>query len=172
MLKILGSICILVGSTGIGTACSRDLTRHIEELENLQRLFLFLQGEIRYMHCPLPEAFYHLEQKCDGVYREFFWQTAQELEQGQGATAEEIWKRNLHRFLSGQHLAAGDLQELEKLGTMLGYLDVESQLGALAYYQEQLKAAISDARKKAEKRRSLYSYLGVLGGLLLVVLML
>ena len=60
--------------------------------------------------------------------------------------------------------------ELEKLGSMLGCLDVEMQVSTLDYYLDQLKQSAEQAEQSAESRRKLYRYLGILSGAALAVL--
>lgn len=170
MLKMLGIFCILSGSTGFGLACARELEQRIAELLQLQQMMLLLRGEIRYMHQPLPEVFLHLSGNASAPFREFFLRTAQDLQRRNGQTAEEIWRRNLKKYFSGLHISRQEQKELEKLGSMLGYLDVEMQINVLDYYLEQLKISVKQAREASGKRRKLYQYMGVLGGAALVIL--
>lgn len=170
MLKLLGIICILSGSTGLGLSFARELDLRIQELSQIQQLMLLLRGEIRYMHQPLPEAFLHLSGNAPAPFREFFSHMAEDLQQRNGQTAEEIWKRNLKQYFWGLHLNRQEMKDLEKLGGMLGYLDVEMQVNALDYYLEQLRLSVCHAQEAAKSRRKLYQYMGVLGGAALVIL--
>lgn len=170
MLKLMGIFCILSGSTGLGLAFARELELRITELLQIQQMMLLLRGEIRYMHQPLPEAFLHLSGNAPAPFREFFLKTARDLQRRNGQTAEEIWRRNLKNCFSGLKISRQEKKELEKLGSMLGYLDVEMQVNALDYYLEQLKLSVGQAREAAESRRRLYQYMGVLGGAALVIL--
>lgn len=170
MLKLLGIFCILSGSTGLGLAFARELELRITELLQIQQMMMLLRGEIRYMHQPLPEAFLHLSGNAPAPFREFFLHTARDLQQRNGQTAEEIWRRNLRNYFSGLHISRQEKKELEKLGSMLGYLDVEMQMNALDYYLEQLKLSVGQAREASGSRRRLYQYMGVLGGAALVIL--
>lgn len=170
MLKMLGMFCILSGSTGFGLVCARELELRILELLQLQQMMLLLRGEIRYMHQPLPEAFSHLSGTASAPFGEFFRHTAQDLRQRNGQSAEEIWKKNLKTYFSGLHIGRQEQKDLEKLGGMLGCLDVEMQVNVLDYYLEQLKLSVGQARESAEKRRKLYQYMGVLGGAALVIM--
>lgn len=170
MLKLLGIICILSGSTGLGISFARELDLRIQELAQIQQLMLLLRGEIRYMHQPLPEAFLHLAENAQVPFRDFFLHTAEDIQQRNGQTAEEIWKRNLDQYFSGLHISRPEMKDLEKLGSMLGYLDVEMQVNALDYYLEQLKLSVCHAQEAAKSRRRLYQYMGVLGGVALVIL--
>ena len=92
MLKALGILCILAGSTGIGFLYAQELELRMAELQQIQQLLLLLRGEIRYMHQPLPEAFWHLS----GSFCRFF------DKDGKGATGAERADRG------------GDLEEKSK----------------------------------------------------------
>lgn len=170
MLKILGIICILSGSTGLGLICAGELELRIAELLQLRQTMILLRSEIRYMHQPLPEAFLHISGNAPSPFRDFFLHTAQDLHRRNGQTAEEIWTRNLKRYFSGLHISEQEQKDLEKLGSMLGYLDVEMQMNALDYYLEQLELAGQQAQEASRSRRRLYQYMGVLGGAALAIL--
>lgn len=100
MLKAVGILCILAGSTGLGMSMARELELRIEELLQLQKLMLRLRGEIRYMHRTLPEAFFNLAGSASPPFSDFFRQTSLELQDRSGQTAEEIWTRNLQDKVS------------------------------------------------------------------------
>ena len=61
-------------------------------------------------------------------------------------------------------------KDLEKLGSMLGYLDVDMQLNALDYYLEQLKESSLRATEVSKTQKKLYQSMGILGGAALAVL--
>lgn len=169
MLKFVGMMLVLGGSTGIGISMAKELDQRIEELRILQQLILALRGEIRYRHLPLSEAFLSLAEHAPAPFDGFFDHVAKELECRKGNTAEEIWKRNLKKHLSVLHLNRQELAALGQLGNMLGYLDVEMQVNMLDYYLEQLKISAAQAVEAAKSRRKLYQYMGVLGGAALVI---
>ena len=171
MLKLLGIGCILAGSTGIGIAMARELDLRVEELVTLQQLMIFIRGEIRYMHQPLTETFAHAARTAPAPFSEFFLHTAGELEQRLGSTAGEIWRRNQKAYLSGLHIGSREAGEFERLGDLLGYLDVEMQVDTLDHYLEQLKLSAARAEETAKGKRKLYRYLGALFGAALAILM-
>lgn len=122
------------------------------------------------MYRPLPEAFARLSARAPEPFGTFLSHVAEDLGLRLGKTAEEIWQKNLREDLSGLHLGQQELAELAQLGGMLGYLDVEMQVGTLDHYLEQLKRSSGEARERAKSRRRLYQYMGVLGGAALVIL--
>lgn len=169
MLKGVGILLILSGSTGLGLTMAGELEKRIQELRILQQLMMVLRGEIRYMHQPLPEAFLRLGGSSPEPFGRFFLQTARDLQQRNGQTARQIWADNLGKCLSGLHISRQEGQELLELGNMLGYLDVEMQLNALDYYLERLSGSVERAVETSRGRRRLYQYLGVLSGIMLVI---
>lgn len=170
MIRLAGIACILAGSTGLGIVFARELDQRIQELEALRQLMLRLRGEIWYMHCPLPEAFLHLSENAPSPFAEFFRGVSEGLLRRDGESAEEIWCRNQKECLGNLHLGRQEQQELKSLGSLLGYLDVETQINGLDYYLEQLKLSEQYAREAASDRRRLYQYMGILGGIGIVIL--
>lgn len=170
MIRLLGMLCILAGGAGTGISLAKELEMRIRELTEIQKLMLLLKGEIRYIHRPLPEVFRHLSDRASAPFRDFFSCTAEELQERRGRTAEEIWEKNLCQYLNGLHISRQERMDFEKLGSMLGQLDVEMQMNTLDYYLEQLKQSVSEASKQAKGQGRIYRYLGVLGGAALVIL--
>lgn len=169
MLKAVGILCILAGSTGLGMSMARELELRIEELLQLQKLMLRLRGDPVYAP-DSPGGFFNLAGSASPPFSDFFRQTSLELQDRSGQTAEEIWTRNLQKHFSGLHITRQELTELEKLGSMLGCLDVEMQVSTLDYYLDQLRQSAEQAEQSAESRRKLYRYLGILSGAALAVL--
>lgn len=169
-MKLIGIVCIIAGSTGVGMSCAQDLELRIAELAQIRQLVLLLKGELRYMHQPLPEAFLHLSEKAAYPFREFFIKVAEDMTARKGKTAENIWNQYLQECASGLHITRQEIKELEKLGSILGYLDVEMQINALDYYLEQLELSSLQAQEAYRSRRRLYQYMGILGGVALSIL--
>ena len=170
MLKAVGILCILSGSTGLGMAFARELEMRVSELRQLWQMMLLLQGEIRYMRRPLPDAFLHLSQNAPEPLRAFFLHAARELGQRSGQSAEEIWQRNMKRHLAGLHISRQERKDMERLGSMLGCLDVQMQVNLLDYYLEQLKHSMHQAQEALKNRRRIYQCMGALGGAALAVM--
>ena len=56
MLREAGACLILSASSLLGVQKSRQFTKRIEQLQELQRIVLLIQGEILYKNAALPEA--------------------------------------------------------------------------------------------------------------------
>ena len=152
MLKIMGWSLILVGGLGFGDAAARELGKRVAQLEELQRLLLILQGEIRCVRLTLPAVCELLAKDAKAPFQQFFWKVSEDLGKRTGQTAGEIWSRNL-----------------KEIGQLLGRMDMPMQLSAIQFYQEKIMLSLAEAKAAADSRQKLYRYLGALGGAALVL---
>ena len=152
MLKIMGWCLILAGGLGFGDAAARELRKRVAQLEELQRLLLILQGEIRCVRLTLPAVCELLAKDAKAPFQQFFWKVSEDLGKRTGQTAGEIWSRNLKEF-----------------GQLLGRMDMPMQLSAIQFYQEKIMLSLAEAKAAADSRQKLYRYLGALGGAALVL---
>ena len=149
----------------------RKLQRRFE-LRVIKQMMYMLQGEIRYAHLPLPEAFTHVSVRLPAPFGLFLSGIADELKKADGRTLSEIWKAEEQKYIKKLHLTRTDLEQLETLGEVLGYLDTEMQLAAIRLYLEQLEQSLAEAQEQMGSRQRLYQSLGIAGGVFLVILLL
>ena len=57
MLKIVGCIVILASCTGLGFSKSSEMQSHLDELEELKKIFYLLKSELQYTKAPFAEVF-------------------------------------------------------------------------------------------------------------------
>lgn len=88
MLKIMGWSLILVGGLGFGDAAARELGKRVAQLEELQRLLLILQGEIRCVRLTLPAVCELLQRMQKLHFNSFFGRYLKILESGQDRRQE------------------------------------------------------------------------------------
>ena len=120
MLKIMGWSLILVGGLGFGDAAARELGKRVAQLEELQRLLLILQGEIRCVRLTLPAVCELLAKDTKAPFQQFFWKVSEDLGKRTGQTAGEIWSRNLKEIQKLLFLTKKEQQDLEEFGTTVG----------------------------------------------------
>ena len=169
MLKIMGWSLILVGGLGFGDAAARELGKRVAQLEELQRLLLILQGEIRCVRLTLPVVCELLAKDAKAPFQQFFWKVSEDLGKRTGQTAGEIWSRNLKEIQKLLFLTKKEQQDLEEFGQLLGRMDMHMQLSAIQFYQEKIMLSLAEAKAAADSRQKLYRYLGALGGAALVL---
>ena len=163
MLKLAGACLIMVSAAGIGVSFGSDLKRRSQELRILKQLI--------YTKTPLPEAFYHISVRLPRPFGPFLAGVAEELGRADGRIFGDIWREQIKNSLSSSHLTRTDRNQLETLGEVLGYLDLEMQLSSIDLYLEQLEISIREAESSIGSKQKLYQSLGVAGGIFLVILL-
>lgn len=169
-MKWLGIALILLGSSGIGFRMAGELEQRIRMLRGLQQALQLLKGELRCGRRTLTESLRNVSGHVDAPFSEFFSRIGEELARRDGSSAEEIWRENLDRYAGAYLMQPPERRALQRLGSVLGYLDMKAQLEALEECLGQLQLAEEEARGQAFGRRKLYRYLGMLGGMFLVIL--
>lgn len=171
MFKLLGAGLTLAACTGIGFTLAREYTERPRQLRAIESALQMLETEIVYGATPLTEALDHIAAGCDPGVTVLFQQTAKELRQAGGCTAGEAWRQALDAFYQASAVKTADIAVLKRLGASLGLSDRRDQEKHLKLAREQLRQEIRLAEELALKNSRLYRYLGVLGGLALVLVL-
>ena len=171
MQKIIGCILIIAAGSGMGWLKALELQKHLEEVQRLRELFLMLRSEIRYTKAPLQEAFYHMGKRTEDIYGEWLLELSKRLEEKAGKSFPELWTRTIETYLSHTYLKKTDLEKLKDVGTNMGYMDEEMQIGAVNLYLERLELEIQQMWEELAARKRLCNCLGVMGGIFLAVVL-
>lgn len=166
LTKLIGSMLILVASCGIGYTKSNDMKHHLEELEELKKLFCLLKGELQYTRAPFSEVFEKIGQKTREPYQTWMLHLCNRLQKKSGGMFWEIWCTSIAEDLQGSRLRADEVEELKQVGKNLEYIE------SLDLYIEQMEYKIKNTREAYRSKRKLCQSLGIMGGIFLVILLL
>ena len=144
----------------------------LQELEELERGMIYLQGQISYLSAPLAEALGNVSWKINGPLGALFQQIAEKLEERQGESAEKIWQEIWEKGKEMLFLSSEDLDAVFLFGRSLGYLDKAQQENSIQLLLRYIENALEQGRKRLEKNGRLYYGMGCLSGLLVVVTLL
>lgn len=172
MLKIAGSILIIVASTGIGFTSGRDLKVRLDNLRYIKKLMLMLKGEIKYLKAPLGEAFFNVGKRAKAPFDLFFHKIATEIDSLACESFYDIWCKYIDEELTKIKLNKKDCLTLKRVGEHLGYMDKEMQLGMIDLYVEQLEEEIKISKESIDEKIRVYNCLGVTVGIFAVLIML
>lgn len=173
-MKWTGAVLILISAPGLGMWLAARWKGRLSQLEKLRQMIYFLKGEITYSHAPLAEALERVGRRSGGVLGGMFVRAAQRICAQEGESLQEIWQQEVDGMAQkekGLPLAGEDLDQLKGLGQHLGYLDVDMQERTLLLYLEQLDMTIGYLRDHRREKCRLYTSLGVMGGIFLVIVM-
>ena len=172
MIKLLGSLMVLLASAGIGFWAGEKKKERRNQLKELMLHMKVLYGEIEYGRTALPEVLGIVASRNQGDITGFFETMATELTKMQGESFHTIWNRCMKTELAATSLQKKDRILLEGLGENLGFLDQKMQLTTITHYMMSLEDAIEEAEKEVKEKVKLYNLLGVLGGVFIMIVML
>ena len=172
MIQIVGALLVL-GAAVYFSACFAERERYrLQELKELERASVALEGQISYLAMPLPELMESIGEKAQGALQGIFLETALLMRERTGGSAEGIWSDVWERRKAETFLTKQDLEAVLLFGKTLGCADREQQAGNILLFRRYLEEAAAQGKKRLEKNGRLYYSIGGLSGLLLIVMLL
>jgi len=171
MLKLVGAAMVVAASGLSGLAVAGGYSRRPRELRWLRSALQMLETEVAYGATQLAEAMARVANRCDQAVAPLFSRTAAELSAMSGITAAEAWEKSLEGYYPGSALKPQDLSILRNLGSSLGISDRTDQIKHLRLAMEQISSEAAAAGEEAARNVKLWSYLGFLGGLMVVLIL-
>lgn len=172
MLKILGCICILAGSSGMAYSCVLGLKKQLYQTELLMDLLTAMEGEITYSRCPLPELLLHLSEHMPKPYRELLVQGSLKMEDNSEADIPVLWKETCGQFRGQLALPPEAYQVLLRMGEVFAYSSLEASLKLLQLAKIKLAASIESRNAEFAGRRKVYCCLCCMAGLFSIIILL
>ncbi len=170
ILKIAGAVLIIFSTAGLGFAMAKKYRERIKELRQLQIAFQMLSSEISYCATPLPFAFNRVGQKLNEPVSDIFLNAAELLENSEGRELGDMWRGAVNEIFPITFLNTKDKQILLSVSSFLGYSDQVHQEKQIKLILHQLKQSEEEAWGTLHSNERMWKYLGVLGGLMLVIL--
>lgn len=170
IMKLIGCSLIILAGTMSGYTMSRRLKIRLGELKSFEKVISMLRGEIRYNNSTISEAMIHVSKHTISPFDQLLEKTSVQLDAMEGRTFSDIWKNNIDDIKEGTNLSAQELTKIKNIGESLGYLDKEMQLNTFDMFIEQTKKDIVEMEKTIGGNVRLCNYLGVMGGILVVLI--
>lgn len=171
LLKIIGGILVITGSTIIGYTVSGNYSKRPVQLKILQSLIQMLENEIRYMSSIITDAFRKIARSSNNVTTSFFITTLEYLESERYTNIGEAWENAIKENIGRTALNKEDAEILISFGKMLGNSDVQGQIKNIVYTLQQLNLQQHKAEEAKKKYDTMYKTLGILGGTVAVILL-
>ena len=173
MLRLFGCILILAACTGFGFSKSQDMQRHLEQLEEIKKLFYLLRSELQYTRAPFEEVFEKLGRKTKEPFQRWLLNLSKRLRKKDAGTLWEIWNVSIQADLEKEHLEGtkcylkkDELEELRNIGKNLEYIE------SIDLYIEHLEYQLKHLREAYQTKQKLCRSMGIMGGIFLVILLL
>ena len=170
-LKIIGSMIVVVASTGLGMYMSNICSLEIKQLKEFKKIIMHLKGEISYGNTSLPDAIKVIAKKEDGVFKDFLNGLDIELNTLQGVRFRCIWEKAVEDTLNKTCISLKNREMIKGLGRELGYMDKHTQLGCLDVFLYEIDEEIKDKMLAVKDKVRIYNVTGVLFGVFVVIIL-
>ena len=133
-LKVAGAFLLVLGTTALGIYKAGQYNSRLNNLYEIKKAFLYIQGEIRYMNTPMPETLEGAARAVTGVCRRFFSEVASRLCAGAGTDLQQVWERVADSELPTELIEREAREALRDMGGQLGCLDLRAQERAIDFF--------------------------------------
>ena len=133
-------------------------------------MIMLWKGTIRYGLDNMSEAMENISLKLDIELKCFLQYVVNEMKKMDGDMFCEIWKRAVKNKLHNTELNQLDINLINKMGDILGYLDKELQIENLNQCLLDIDGSIKDFEYELNNKSKLYRTLSVVVGLFIVII--
>ena len=169
-IKIIGSLFVIASTAAIGFIKAEELSERVKKLQEMKRMMILLQGELRFHKAALAEAFENVSERVAVPFCDFLKETGERLEARESEGFDSIWETTSRKVLQTEGLKKEDKHLLELLKNSFGYLDLTLQTETLNLAILQTEDEIKRAKEQQESKGKLYQTMGITVGALLTLL--
>lgn len=165
---------MVIGGGGmLGLCIANNMRLRVKQLKELERIILFLEGEIRVRHSILSEAFRFASKKCGQPFNEWLIYLSDSLSDiNCDSDFYTIWTSSLAILRDKSRLNKTDLSIVENIGQTLGYLDIRAMEQGLSLERENIKDVAKTSLCELPNRVKISIILGILGGVFIIIVLL
>ena len=166
LIKYFILFLILILATMIGRFLSKKYVYRSEELEDIKNALNILKSKIKFTYEPIPEIFGEISKTSGKNVSNLFEIAKNKMSD---LTANEAWKEAVEE--SQNNLKKEDKDVLKTLSKLLGQTDVEGQISQIEITENFLESKIQEAMEEKKKNEKLYTRLGTIMGLAIVIIL-
>jgi stage III sporulation protein AB len=172
LLKIAGSIIVILSCSFLGFILSGDCSRRPRQLRELQSLLQMFENQISYLSDIITEAFERIGRVGRNGTGIFFSRAVEILKNENAPSASVAWEQAVRQCIRTTALNREDEEILLNFGKLLGNTDIEGQLKNIRLTLGQLALQENKAEESRKKNENMYRSLGMLGGIAVVIVLL
>ena len=166
MIKYFILFLILVASSMIGKFLSKKYVYRLVELEEMQNALNLLKTKIKFTYEPIPEIFEEISKNTNQNIGRIFETAKQKMKK---KTANIAWEEAVEETTT--NLKKEDKYILKTLSKLLGQTDVEGQTSQIEITEKFLEGQVKEASQEKQKNEKLYTRLGTIFGLAIVLVL-
>lgn len=170
-MKLVGCLLIVYASTMTGHAIGQYHMRMVRELEEILLFIRILKGQISYAAIELPELLEESENRLNGAVREWIHMLTRRLVERCDTPFAELWGDSMADLERLSALKKDVISDVDMLGRILGDMDIEAQISQIELVENILNDRYERARERSVRTNRLANYLGILGGVFIVIML-
>ncbi|MCX7695078.1 MAG: stage III sporulation protein SpoIIIAB [Caloramator sp.] len=171
MLKIIGGLMVILSTSAMGYLYSFGYKERVRQIRELQFCINSLSSEILYSSNPLWVALNNISKNTSSPFKDLFSKMSDYLKEKKLESIGECFNLALNECKHNLYLEKEDLEILNTFVQGLGSSDFEGHKKNFNIVLKKLEGIEKEAEEMREKNEKLYKYLGVLGGLLIVIIL-
>lgn len=170
-LKLIFYSLILITSTSLGILYGGKYKNRATNLIYLEQCIRFLQSEILYNSTPLPDALFEVSRKGDVGISEVFEIISKDLLKGKSGDVYHSFIAVKDILKDKYYLLKEDIEIFLSLGKVIGRTNKTDQEKSFSFIIDQLKILQNEANNEKIKYEKMYSSLGVLVGIGIIIIL-
>lgn len=171
MLRLVGVLLLVAGSTGVGWKLRERLKWRLKSLYAVRQIFGMLQNEIAYSRSSLPEACRRIGNSVEEPFAGAFLAIHGEMVSNSGVPFSFSWKKHMEECLGQLPLSEEEKRVFVDFGNCIGYTDGRMQAEAIEQYVHRINLSVAELEKDMANKVRMIMSLSVMGGLLLAILL-
>ena len=170
-LKLAGGVLVLLVSSRVGFQLAARCSGRPQQIRQIVSCLGSLKSYITYASLPLHEALIQCTHGTYGPVADFFHHIATLLEQNDGLSPQQAINTVLGDMQGQLMLKEPELEVISILGANLGIMNRQEQGNYLSMIIEQLEKFEGEAARLRDLNTKMYRYLGICGGLAIVIIL-
>lgn len=168
LLKLSGSLFVIISCGLLGLKFSNDYVGRIIKLNNFKKMIKILKNEITYNNESILEAIRKSVTTADKMIDEFLFGVIDIYKNG--VSLKEAWENSVEINLKKSVMKDTDLELIKQLGNNLGVTCRETQIDYIDNFIGKIDMLEAELQEQKEEKCKLYKSMGVMTGLFIVVL--
>lgn len=171
MLKILGSLIVILATSIIGFSYAKVYGIRVKQIRNMQYALSMLESEIIYTATPLIQAFQIVGERAYEGVRELFVNMSEMLKQRESGGVFETFNKAYEKSRNILYFEKEEVEVIASFMQSLGSSDIEGQKKNFNITIKKLEEFEKKAEEARIKNEKLYKYFGVCAGMIIVIIL-
>ena len=172
MLKVLGSMLILLASIGFGFQIQMDLRNHLRLLYDIRKLLLDIANETAYTMDPMEVVLEHAIHNRNPYLNEICKEMGEGLQKKERGCGQELWQERIEAWQKRLGLSLEEKEIFAGAGCAFFGKSMGENEKSLEHYLERLDYVIDQVRGEQKEKQKVYQTVSVMCGLIIILLFL